>query len=212
MVMGEVCEQKQSQRDGANEENTCFGERQNPSAVDYNLVDRDTAHTLYVKLIGQTLPEDTIQHFQRKLGSRRHLTDTELILIQDSDLEMSYIEKMETDIKGVQAIADQLVVAERAKTMQEKEIESLQLQLDIIRGDTIPFQSIVEELKIIFPEVTQIAYAKAQWSGDDTDKIPTVIVQWKKGTSSRNKANRRIQLEAFLEKRCNKEEIILVER
>ena len=190
-----------------------FGENSNPSAVDYNLVDRDSLHILYVKLIGRTLPPDTLPRYQELLSRFHDLDDAKLVLIQDSDLEMSYIKKVESDLQGVRAIADQLAVAERAKTVQELQIEQLEKELIALRSDTIPFSSVTQELKVLFPDLQDIAYADAQWAYNDSqlDRRATIIVRWDSKKSNKSKAVDTEKIRKFIETRCKKQDVLIVE-
>ena len=190
-----------------------FGDNKNPSQIGHSLVKGEKNDQLVIKLMGNNISDKNIIEFEQKMHQFTHLKKIKLRLLQDTELGLDELKKMETELSGFKAIASKLDQAQKTKSVHEQEIELLKIQIDSIRADTIPFSAICEEAKIIFPNIDHLAFAKASWSDFKTRpfQIPILIVNWNKNKSKSSKPIDNSKLEAFIIKRAGLDTLRLVE-
>ncbi|WP_291721194.1 TIGR00341 family protein [Bernardetia sp.] len=75
-------------------------------------------------------------------------------------------------------------------TGKDREIEELKNELLYARGDTLPFETIKNELKAIYPELTQIGVARVRQTDFENDSLAfMLLVKWE-GEPARNRYTR----------------------
>ncbi|MFT5384857.1 MAG: putative hydrophobic protein (TIGR00271 family), partial [Saprospiraceae bacterium] len=147
----------------------------------------DSFNIIGVKIYGSGSEHFNIEKMEASLPEYG-IKNTKIDLIPTSEVdlakEFAKYNKLESEISGFKNIAEQLNVAREARSQNEIIIDNLQAKIDSIGADTIPFKKISDELKAAFPNVDQVAFAKARESNFKSVKdMPILLLNWQKGTS-----------------------------
>jgi len=116
------------------------------------------------------------------------------------DAQESGISKEELDKTTKSLQDDYLRRIEQEKqvltTQKDRQISQLEFRLDSLRQDTVIFKSARKELKVLYPLLDDIQYARMQSIQNDSSSviIPTFLVKWnkKKSKSTRLRDEKRI--------------------
>ena len=159
----------------------------------------DTVSTIDIYLTDQVFSEAEIKDLNdllpsyglTKRGSGITVTDSTAIIIhQDEnnlDTIVNKIDNISADIHNklrVGILEDIYKKQEGIIQNKNARIEFLEDQLIGITQDTLPMQSLKKELAIQYPRIEQFAFAKSIELNEFNryDTIPTLLVNWKKGT------------------------------
>ncbi len=82
-------------------------------------------------------------------------------------------------------------------TKKDREISRLHHQLDSLRADTVIFRAAAKELRVLFPELEEIRYAKMQTAGQ-TYVMPTFLLKWSDRKKQKDRQNDERRIEDFL--------------
>jgi len=82
IILKDVWAENQSKSASENYVEKYFGVGNDPAAIGYNLKDHDSIQLLYVKLLGNTISNDSLAFYQTKLTESPHLNNAKLVLIQ----------------------------------------------------------------------------------------------------------------------------------
>lgn len=97
---------------------------------------------------------------------------------------------------------------------KNREIDSLQTALHQLEaGDSIPFSNIEREIKVLYPKVEKIAFARSVESDLDSlrDTIPTFLVKWNRKAYRRQKQQESKQIEEWLRAKLNVDTLRVIE-
>ncbi|MEL7123557.1 MAG: hypothetical protein AAFO07_29215, partial [Bacteroidota bacterium] len=188
-----------------------FNETSETNCLDYSLIEGDSTQKLVLQLIGKTIMEDSIETLSSFLPNYG-LKNTTLGVIQGSDVGLEQLKRMELRMNNLDEFAERLQVMNEEKSEQEKHIERLQVQIDSIIKDTIDFQHIVDEAKVIFPNLTAMGYAKAQMTHFENKEkpIPTFFIQWSRSKSAAQRRLDEEKLSNFLKIRADLDTLQLI--
>ena len=147
--------------------------------IDYDIIHGDSSHQLILRLLGNVIPEDSMGNYHKGMEDYS-LKNTELTLIQDSDIELQELNKMQLELSNFKSIAAQLQSVNKVKSEKELEIEYLKLQIDSLKNNNIPFKSVCEEAKVLFPKLTSIGFAPIQKTDFETqiEGLPVFLIKW----------------------------------
>jgi len=164
-----------------------------------NIIYSDTISYIDIYLTEQIFSDAQILDFKDKLalyglsnkGSGIRVTDsTALNFHQENnniDTLVNKIEHIGEDIHDklrVGILEDIYKKQEGIIQGKNTQIEFLENQLVSIKKDTLPLQSLKKELSVQYPKIEQFAFAKTIELNDSDryDTIPTLLVNWEKGT------------------------------
>jgi uncharacterized hydrophobic protein (TIGR00271 family) len=174
--------------------------------LEYN----DTLSTIIVFLEGgKTVPAELQEEWRRRMPSYK-LTNARLKIVQsgaDFDEYMSYMEEYKAETFKELYLQNQEVMRDR-----EKQIRDLELELESLRRDSIPFDHLKRELRIQYPEMMEFTYAYAirtDYSAQDT--VVICLVKWKDGMRRQDKEFREQQMSDLLEVRLNLDSVLVLE-
>lgn len=189
-----------------------FGESNNPSQLGYELIRGDSTDQLAIKLIGNNVTQDEFVKLKKELNDNPYLTGTELHLIQDSELGLDELKKMDSKLSDFKHIADRLTLAEITKTEKELVIDSLNTYILSLTSDTIPFNSICNEAKALFPDLKTMAFANADYSNlkNQARKIPILTLKWDKSKTSSSKRRDESKIYGYVLQRAKLDTLIIV--
>ncbi len=171
----------------------------------YNAEMKGRQKTLTVSLVGKVLPQDSLM-----LAMTDHLADYDLA---GTRLRIIQGDNPDSGIDATQAtstmLRDMYQVTQNTINSQRETIDSLRaVNADIARNDTVG-ATIAPELRVLFPEVGEIAVTRAIVSNVDTRGLDTINVALVHYTHSMSDAQRE-KFKQYLEARLNLTAITLV--
>lgn len=139
--------------------------------LDYKTADINGQRTLTVTLMGQNLPQDSLLAIMDGRLASYHLNNTRLRIIQGTSIGT---EDLKTTSSAM--LRDMYSVTQATITAQQHTIDSLrQLTSATTRLDTMA-QTIAPELRIIFPQVSNIAIAHTIECETASGRIDTLTI------------------------------------
>ena len=140
--------------------------------------------TLTVSLIGKVLPQDSLVLALTDKLPDYNLGGTRLKIIQGDNPENMFDATQATSTM----LRDMYQVTQNTINTQRETIDSLRaINADICRNDTMG-ATISPELKVLFPEVADIAVTRAIVSNVDTRRLDTINVALVRYSKPMNKA------------------------
>jgi len=96
--------------------------------------------------------------------------------------------------------------------MEDSRVVLLSNKLDSLRRDTIPFQEIIQEAKVLFPQLERLAFTKGQMTDFKvTEKnLPILLVRWTRAYERKNPKRDEAKLAEFVKIRAKLDTIDLV--
>jgi len=174
---------------------TTFIEKTFPNSLQ-EITSKNGQDTLDVKIFFfEDVPDDKLREYENQLRALNCTAKYSLI-----DAQESGISKEQLDQKTETLRADYLRQIEQEKrtltTEKDEEISRLAFQLDSLKTDTVIFKSARKELKVLYPLLEDIQYARMQTIQNDSTSVvmPTFLVKWnkKKSRSTRLRDEKRM--------------------
>jgi uncharacterized hydrophobic protein (TIGR00271 family) len=130
----------------------------------------DSVSVINLAIIGDEIPEKTIEHWQDLLN--RRINNAALKIFQGNSKEMA----RQAEFKQMIELFGE---AQSASMYKEREIEGLKSQLRLYEKGNLP-KSISEELKIQFPALAEVSMGMMINHNfvQDMDTIPTFLLEW----------------------------------
>ncbi len=180
----------------------------------------DTLSSIDIYLTDQVFSDAQILDFNEKLlaygltnkGSGISVTDSTALIFHQGknniDTLAYKIENLGEDIHNrlrVGILEDIYKTQEGIIQGKNSQIEFLENQLIKVRRDTFPLQSLKKELAVQYPKINQFAFAKTIELNalNSYDTIPTLLVNWKKGTYNSHIRSKTKTLEDWLKIRLS---------
>lgn len=188
-----------------------FGDKSETRCIDHELIKRDSSRQLVLELLGKTIPKDSMTKYFEAMQTF-DLQGISLSLIQDSDVELEQLKRMETEISSLGILAERLATVNQVKSEQELRLERLQFLLDSMMQSQLPFEEILVETKIVFPDLQSFAFARAELTDFENKPslMPVFLVQWKPGKSRYLRRKEEQVLADFLKTRAQLDSIRIV--
>ncbi len=190
---------------------TNFDNNDETKCLDYELIENDTSKLLVLQLLGKKINEDSLDVYLEEM-EHFGLKNMKLDLLQDEDLGLDQISQLKVELTGFKSIAQKLEIANLTKSVHELKIENLQAKLDSISRDTLPFNAICEEAKIIFPDINQLGFGKSQLTdfNSSTDALPVLFVRWNRNKTRSSKRIDEPKLYEFIRVRADLDTLKLI--
>lgn len=163
--------------------------------------------TLTISLIGRVLPQDSLLLAMTDRLPEYHLAGTQLHIIQGEAATSP-------DFDATQAtstmLRDMYQVTQSTISSQRQTIDSLKaINADVVRNDTVS-ATISPELRVIFPQIKDIAVTRAIVSNVASQRLDTLNICLVKYGSTMSTANRK-KFRSYLEARLGISPITIVE-
>ena len=146
---------------------------------DWDLKDLDTAYQLRLKVYGTVINRKDQQFYEgglKKFG----LKNTTLEIIPTTEISLEKIKQLETQVQGVNVVANQINSIKKAILERDSIIENLMVNLDSIHTDSVPIIELDRTMKIFFPQLESFSFTKNPASASPEQIIPTAIIKWEK--------------------------------
>lgn len=138
----------------------------------YNAQMKGRQKTLTISLVGKILPQDSLMLAMTDRLPDYHLGGTRLRIIQGDSPDSGFDATQATSTM----LRDMYQVTQTTINTQRETIDSLKtLNAEIVRNDTIG-ATISPELKVLFPEIADIAVTRAIVSNVDSRRLDTLNV------------------------------------
>ncbi len=166
--------------------------------------DSDTSQVLYLKCYGDVInmgKKEVYEDCLTNLG----LPGVKVQIINSSDVNLDQLKGLE---KNIQDIGTQL----SAVNAEKQKVETLMKSYAITHIDSANFVQIRDELKALYPDITEIGMAKAHVSDFDKYKeaMPTVMIKWE-NEKDKERAEKEATIRSFLEQRMRVDTLLLLE-
>jgi len=132
-------------------------------------------------MIGQYFEQDSI-HYYENLLAERGARNFQLTFLQDSTSRKA-IERLATTQATSQANYMKLAEeSNRIKINKDQEILQLSLRVDELTCDSTLFKNLMEEIKVLFPNLESISLSKSSNTADlkngTQSSVPILILNW----------------------------------
>jgi uncharacterized hydrophobic protein (TIGR00271 family) len=172
--------------------------------------DKDSMSRIEVYLIGEVLSSDIEKELKNKLP-KYDLEKTTLKLYQSKDQSDELAGKLSAEVKS--GILEE-IYQKNEKMINDKDskISFLEDELLKVRGDTIPFESIKNEMAVQYKGVVAMAYGKTVRTNfaSEQDTIPTFYIQWNDKLTPEEVANKKKSMLEWLKVRLNNKSVRVV--
>ncbi len=164
---------------------------------DYQYVPSDSINTLMLKVYGDKINISRSDEYNEKL-TEIGLLNTKVQIIPTSEINLDRINKLESEIYGVQQMADKLSIVQKEKQENDMAIELLTDELSSYRLDSIKFSKLCREMKAIQSGISSVRYASSQQYDYSVHKenLPIILVAWDK--KDRKQKDKEEQIDRYL--------------
>jgi hypothetical protein len=143
--------------------------------INKKLVYNDTLPRIDIYIMGEIISEEA-QMQLRKQMPKYDLAEVSFRIHQPKDYAVDLAGKLSQEVR-VGVLED--IYDRNARMMEQKDATIGRLSA-IVERDSIPFENLYREVRIQYPEVKRLAYARTIEMGRDgeMDSIPTLLVRW----------------------------------
>jgi uncharacterized hydrophobic protein (TIGR00271 family) len=162
--------------------------------------------SLDIYLGGETVPESVINSWRTKLLNSKRLNDISLNVKQSKD---------DTEFTSTNFVTLSDMFSRNLETLESREsrIRNLENQLRSLSTGDIPFETLVEEIRINYGDLSSISFSNTFVSDfEKIDTIPVFTVSWKDGVSRQVRATNNEKLKNWLAFKLGKENIQIREQ
>ncbi len=150
-------------------------------------------------LFGTRLSEKDVDELEREMAVHG-LQNVKLVLHQTGSAGLPVGDITREVRTGI--VEDLFQRNEERLREKDERIRELEKQID-----RVPMNSLVAELKALYPNISRISYANAvEWNGEKLDTIPVVHVAWDAKARARNTPDPRT-IEPWLQQRLGKKDL-----
>ncbi len=179
--------------------------------IDKTITSKDSSIAVVLRLIGHTVPEDSILIYENKLSDMVGYP-CDLDLVQSLG-DLGQLNQLRSEVSSVRKTTSELRgYYDNALIVKNREKQALQNELDSVLSDTLPFQEITQQLKIFIPNLERIAFAKMQSSDFETSTqlLPTLLIQWDRSLSTSAKRKEEEKLYQFITQKAQLDTLLIV--
>ncbi|MGB1316796.1 MAG: DUF389 domain-containing protein [Flavobacteriales bacterium] len=170
----------------------------------------DTISRIDIFIMGEPVAEQMKQQLQKTMLDVG-LENTVLKIHQPKDVSSDIAGKLSKEVR-VGILEDLYKRNEDLIAKKNKEIVQLENQVIQYQKGAIPFKGLSEEVSTLYPNVSRLAYAPTlEMNGTKIDTIPTFIMEWKSGQSSKSKSKDKEILQTWLKQRLTLDTLRIVE-
>ncbi len=163
-----------------------------------------------VYLIGNIVPQNIINQWERELKNTKDLEASALIVHQGTDQSGALSERLSTEVRsGI--LEDLYVKNQEALTSKDAQIQLLENQLTQLRGSAIPFESVQNEARINYDGLQRFGYSTMITSDfkKGADTLTVIRVQWADSISRTTRRNQEKKMSAWLKERFRLDTLVV---
>ena len=210
IILWDVLQENRAQRAVGELVKTYFNEYSDPKCLDYTYSVGDSSSILLLELAGRPLPDSIEQLIENDLRTKIS-PNAVLYTFESNELTLEKIERLEAQMLGFEAFSHRLEITQAAEEESKRASERLQAKLDSIRSDTVPLSQISKETSILFDNIEEISYARAEKTNEagQTYRVPTFYVKWKPNVYNRTIQRDKSKLEGYLKSRAELDTLVI---
>jgi len=157
------------------------------------LTSKGDSSVLFLKVYGdgkKFMKEDEYASLLEEIG----LEKTSIQIIPTTNINKQDISELDSKIKGIKDLTEQVTIMNTQKSEAELRIEALENELGTFRLDEERFDILTNIIKGINEEIVGVSYGKGQskLNGENTSILPLIIVHWNKKTSNHKEFSKQI--------------------
>jgi uncharacterized hydrophobic protein (TIGR00271 family) len=170
----------------------------------------DTSSVIQIYLIGEILSDKTERELKNKMNNY-NLSGVQLKIHQSNDNSDIIAGKIGDQVKS--GILEE-IYKKNELILSDKNAKISFLENELIRykGDTIPFTSLKNEIKVQYPQVLGMTYGKTISTNFKTkqDTFPAFFIQWDTKLSVEEQINNQKNVENWLKVRLNDKKVRVI--
>lgn len=180
---------------------------ENTEILSRKLTYTDSISRIDIFIMGEPISPKDQEMLQAKLA-KSGLPKTILKIHQPKDHSGDLAGKLSQEIR-VGVLED--IYERNARLMEQKDAAIGRLSA-IVKRDSIPFEGLNNEVRIQYPEVKRLAYARTIEMGGDgkVDSIPTFLVRWETGTENGERSRQEKVMKEWLKARLSLDTVRVV--
>jgi uncharacterized hydrophobic protein (TIGR00271 family) len=168
------------------------------------------AKRIDVYLIGDLVPQNKINKWERKLTETEGLELAKIIVHQGTDQSSQLAERLSSEVRsGI--LEDLYVKNSEALTSKDAQIQLLEQQLTQLKGTAIPFASIQNEAKINYDGLQQFGYSTLITSDfkNAADTLTVIRVRWSDSIQMDLRQRQEEKMQAWLKVRFKLDTLVV---
>jgi len=170
----------------------------------------DSISRIEIFIMGEPITQQTQEQLQRRM-LEDGIENTVLKIHQPKDVSSDVAGRLSKEVR-VGILEDLYQRNEELIAEKDNRIIALENQVIRYQRDAIPFEGLSKELSALYPNVNRMAYAACvEMNGAKVDTVPTFILGWEKGQSSKSKSDNKEVLQVWLKQRLSLDTLRIVE-
>ena len=170
----------------------------------------DSISRIEIFIMGEPITQQTQEQLQRRM-LEDGIENTVLKIHQPKDVSSDVAGRLSKEVR-VGILEDLYQRNEDLIAEKDNRIIALENQVIRYQRDAIPFEGLSKELSALYPNVNRMAYAACvEMNGAKVDTVPTFILGWEKGQSSKSKSDNKEVLQVWLKQRLSLDTLRIVE-
>ncbi|QNJ97998.1 DUF389 domain-containing protein [Constantimarinum furrinae] len=164
-----------------------------------------------VYLIGQLVPQSTINKWESDLKQIEKLEETNLRVFQGTDRSGDLAAQLSGEVKaGI--LEDLYVKNEQAIRDKDERIQFLENEITKLKVKDVNFEDLSKEVKINYEGLTSFSYSKKVITNfKTTDTIPVFDISWARTVSRRDRNANKVKLEDWLKFKLKLDTLVVEE-
>lgn len=169
----------------------------------------DTICRIDVFIMGESISNQLQNQLENQMA-KQGLENTVLKIHQPKDVSNDLAGRLTNEVR-VGILEDIYNKNEVRMAEKDAQISALEKRLASLEKDSIPFEKVLKEVKINYPEVRRLAYARSvEAKGTKLDTVPTFLVAWNK-SSNELKVVQKLKMQRWLKQRLELDTVRIVE-
>jgi uncharacterized hydrophobic protein (TIGR00271 family) len=155
----------------------------------------DSVPRIDLYMMGEPITEEAQMQLKRVMPTYG-LKDVSFRIHQPKDYSGDLAGKLSQEVR-VGVLED---IYDRNARMMEQKDATIRRLAEIVQRDSIPFENLHKEVRIQYPDLKRMAYARTIEMGRDgeVDSIPTFLVRWEGGLSTEDRSRQERVMKEWL--------------
>ncbi len=152
---------------------------------DYKLIPPENPNKLLLKVYGNTINDGRLNAMKLELENVGLGYITDIDIIPTSEIDLDNLDQLKTQISGLdEKFKNQINELSSEQEIRQKMIEEFNRKNDFFAQDSSQFFQICQDLKLFYPDISEISFAVSQTTNFTEQKrgLPTIILDWEKSS------------------------------
>lgn len=150
----------------------------------YQYIQGEDSSRLVLKVYGDKISTVNMAYYQEGL-SKHDLSTVKLEIMTTSEVKLEKLAQLESRVDGIKAVTANLAAVKEEQNEQEVLLNRLEDELQSLELDSLQFQNITQEMKILFPNLKSFSFALGQQTNFEKtkNKVPILLLDWNQRSS-----------------------------